>query len=181
MFNYYYRQNSTPTVPTTPTSLTTPTTPSVVQTTASPTPYSQMQSIITDIIELYHKEMMNMNMYQQLLEVTNDMEQEEAIEEVIENTANNLNYLRQIYLGLTGDTLEELPIESRAENNVSYNDLLKGSLLSKLDTLNQYEYIYRVIPIRPYQDILFGIMINQLKDAAIYNYLISTYSQSQLY
>ena len=187
MYNYYYRQNTAP-IPTTTT--TTPTTAPVPTTTTTPTmspntpepltpaqPYAQMQEIIADIVELYHSELMNIKTYDDLLALAPNLEDQELIEDIIDNTNQNILYLEQIYLGLTGDVIDKLPLGTRISHNLSYAELLNNTLFSKTDTLGQYETIYRMIPIQPYKDVLFNSIIFQLKDATTSNYLISTQMQ----
>ncbi|HHX62775.1 MAG TPA: hypothetical protein GX707_18995 [Epulopiscium sp.] len=170
MYNYFYRQNPTPELMTQQL----PTTP------ASPTvklPYSQMQDLISDMVELYHNEIRNMNMYQPLLELSPNMEEEEIIQGIIDHTNNNILYLEQMYLGLTGDSIDKLAMPTEEFPNLSYTELLKNTLFSKTDTLEQYEVLYRLIPIQAYKDMLFQMIIGQLKDATSSNYLISIQTQ----
>lgn len=140
-------------------------------------PYAQMQEIITDIIELYHSELMNVAMYDQLLGLAPNLQDQELIQDMIDHTNQNILHLEQIYLGLTGDTIQKVPLSTRQINNSSYSDLLRASLFSKTDTLEQYESIYRMIPIQPYKDIMFHSIMCQLKDATTCNYLISVQTQ----
>lgn len=140
-------------------------------------PYAQMQEIITDIIELYHSELMNVAMYDQLLGLAPNLQDQELIQDMIDHTNQNILHLEQIYLGLTGDTIQKVPLSTRQINNSSYSDLLRASLFSKTDTLEQYESIYRMIPIQPYKDIMFHSIMCQLKDATTCNYLISIQTQ----
>lgn len=194
MYSYYYRQDTmpTPTLPTPDLSSETgmpftliPAQPDAqIQATDSniempstlmPTqPYAQMQEIIADIVELYHREAMNMSFYEALLELSPNQQDEELIQDIIDHTNQNLFHLEQIYLGLTGDVMDKLPLGNRTMDQISYSDLLKNTLFSKLDTLEQYELIYRMIPIQPYKDVLLNTLICQLKDAATCNYLIAT-------
>lgn len=136
-------------------------------------PYTQMQDIVSDIVELYHTELRNKRLYQPLQGLAPHMEQEEIILDIIEHTDNNILYLSQMYMGLTGDTIDALSMPEEDQPALSYPELLKNVLFSKTDTLDQYESIYRLIPIQPYKDLLFEIIINQLKDATAANYLIS--------
>lgn len=136
-------------------------------------PYSQMQDIVADIVELYHNEIKNLNMYQYLLDLSPNMEEEEIIENTIDHTKNNILYLGQMYLGLTGDTMEKLSMPTEEFLDLSYSDLLKNTLFSKTDTLEAYEMLYRMISIQPYKDVLFKIIVHQLEDASTSNYLIS--------
>lgn len=140
-------------------------------------PYAQMQEIIADIIELYHSERMNITMYDELLGLTPNLQDQELIQDMIDHTNQNILYLDQIYLGLTGDAIQEVPLGTRKTNDIPYSDLLRSTLFSKTDTLEQYESIYRMIPIQPYKDIMFHSIMNQLKDATTCNYLISTQTQ----
>lgn len=161
MYNYYYRQN-TPPVPT----MSQPLTPTQ--------PYAQMQEILTDIVELYHTELMNIKTYNELLALAPNLQDQELIEEIIDHTNQNILYLEQIYLGLTGDVIDKLPLGTRISSNLSYAELLRNTLFSKTDTLEQYETLYRMTPIQPYKDVLFNAIVCQLKDATTTNYLIST-------
>lgn len=136
-------------------------------------PYGQMQEIITDIIELYHNELINIAMYDELLGLAPNLQDEELIQDIINHTNQNILSLEQIYLGLTGDTIEAVPFGKRAANQLSYWDLLQSTLFSKTDSLEQYDAIYRMVPIQPYKDMLFSTIICQLKDATTCNYLIS--------
>ena len=174
MYNYYYRQNTTPT----PNMSQTTGTPSDMPQPLTPTqPYAQMQEIIADIVELYHNELMNIKTYDDLLALAPNQQDEELIEDIIDHTNQNILYLEQIYLGLTGDVIDKLPLGTRVVDNISYSELLRNTLFSKTDTLNQYETIYRMIPIQPYKDVLFNSIMCQLKDATSCNYLISTQMQ----
>jgi len=136
-------------------------------------PYAQMQEIIADIIELYHNELMNIDVYDELLGLAPNLQDQELIQDIINHTNQNILYLEQIYLGLTGDVIQKVSLGTRAVNNISYSDLLRAALFSKTDTLEQYETIYRMIPIQPYKDIMFHTIMCQLKDATTCNYLIS--------
>ena len=136
-------------------------------------PYAQMQDIVADIVELYHNEIRNLKMYQSLLDLSPNMEEEEIIENIIDHTNDHILYLSQMYLGLTGDTIEKLPMPNEELLDLSYSELLKNTLFSKTDTLEAYEMLYRLISIQPYKDVLFKIIICQLKDATSCNYLIS--------
>ena len=140
-------------------------------------PYSQMQDMITDIVELYHTEIRNMNIYQLLPELVPNMEEEEIVTDIIGHTKNNILYLEQMYLGLTGDTIDQLSMPQQEFPKLTYKELLKNTLFSKTDTLEQYETIYRLVPIQPYKDVLFEIIMCQLKDATSSNYLISMQTQ----
>lgn len=186
MYNYFYRQNTTPMPPKTPPTQLPIDTQKPEETQMTPAiltkkqPYSQMQDIVTDIVELYHTEIKNMNMYQPLLTLTPNMEQEEIILDIIDHTSNNILYLEQMYLGLTGDTIKKLAMPSQESPNLSYVELLKNTLFSKTDTLEQYEKIYRLVPIQPYKDVLFEVIMSQLKDATSCNYLISVQPQPQV-
>lgn len=181
------KQNQPPLTPATPTSnqgQATPATPTTNQTQTTPataatnqtqtTPYSQLQATINEITELYHTETANLDLYKRLLASAPNSEDAETIESLIENTTNNIMYLRQIYLGLTGNALDGMPMQSRVAKNMSYKQMLKSSFFSKIDTLGQYSMIHRTMPIRPYKDLLSDVIIVQLKDAATCNYLICT-------
>lgn len=159
MYNCFYRQNTTP-----------------APLTQHP-PYAQMQDIVSDIVELYHTEIRNLNIYELLLDLSHNMEDEEVIQGIIENTTNNIRSLSQMYLGFTGDTINELSMPKDEAPDLSFLDLLKNVLFSKTDTLAYYNTLYNLIPIQPYKDALFEIIINQLKDATSCNYLISTQIQ----
>lgn len=177
MYNYSYRQNITPI----PTSVQDAENTQITQVPLTKKqPYSQMQDIIMDIIELYHNEVRNMDMYQPLLELAPNMEQEEIIQGIIDHTSNNIRYLEQMYLGLTGNTIDKLSMPAQESPKLSYVELLKTTLFSKTDTLEQYETIYRLIPIQPYKDVLFETIICQLKDATSTNYLISIQPNPQV-
>ncbi len=174
MSNYFYRKNIVPTTPETINNAE----PSPSADNLTPQlPYSQMQDIVTDIVELYHTEIRNMNMYQLLPELVPNMEEEEIITDIIAHTKNNVLYLEQMYLGLTGDTIDQLSMPQQEFPKLTYKELLRNTLFSKTDTLEQYETIYRLIPIQPYKDVLFEIIMCQLKDASSTNYLISIQTQ----
>lgn len=136
-----------------------------------------MQEIITDIVELYHNELMNKKIYSELLESVPNWQDEELIQDIIYHTDQNILSLEQIYLGLTGSVIEKLPMGTRESENLSYPQLLKNTLFSKTDTLEQYESIYRAIPFQPYKDVMFNSIMCQLKDATTCNYLISKQMQ----
>lgn len=164
MYNSYYRQDVAPV-----STLSEPLSP--IQ------PYAQMQEIITDIVGLYHNELMNIKTYDVLLGLAPNLQDEELIQDIINNTNQNILYLEQIYLGLTGEAMDKLPIGTRISDTIAYPELLRNTLFSKTDTLDQYETIYRMIPIQPYKDVLFNSIMCQLKDATTCNYLISTQMQ----
>lgn len=140
-------------------------------------PYSQMQDMVSDIVELYHTELKNKKMYQPLIDLVPNMEEEEIVMGIIDHTNNNIHYLSQMYMGLTGDTIDTSPMTLEEPPILSYKELLRNVLFSKTDTLEQYETIYRLIPLQPYKDLLFEIIICQLKDATSANYLISLQTQ----
>lgn len=142
-------------------------------------PYFQMQEVISDIIELYHNELRNINMYQPLLALAPNMEEEEIIKTIIDHTNDNSLYLSEIYVGLTGDTIDTLSNSVEEMPAISYTELLKNVLFSKTDTLEQYESVYRAIPMQPYKDLLFEIIISQLQDATSANYLLSAQTKSK--
>lgn len=159
MYNYSYRQNASNTISNELSNYET---------------YPLMQKIISSIVELYHKEHKNLDMYQSLLELSPNMEDEEIILDIIEQTTDNVRYLSQMYLGFTGDTINQFPAAQSDIPSLSFLELLKNTLFSKIDTLKQYEYLYSTIPIQPYKDVLLEIIIGQLKDATFSNYLISS-------
>lgn len=184
MSNYFYRQNVMP-----ETMVTTEPSPSpAAMTTAEPSqaqdlalpgpklPYSQMADTVGDIVEMYHTEIQNLNMYELLPNLVPNMEEDEIITGIIDHTKNNISYLEQMYLGLTGETIDKLPMPEQQFPKLTYKELLKNTLFSKTDTLEQYETIYRIIPLQPYKDMLFQIIVSQLKDATSCNYLISVQS-----
>lgn len=175
MSNYFYRENIMPgpSMPKTNTNAE----PSLSPGLTTKPPYTQMAEIITNIIELYHKEIRNLNMYQLLPSLVPNMEEEEIVIAIIDHTKNNIHYLEQMYLGLTGDTIDQLSMPAQEFSTLTYKELLKNTLFSKTDTLEQYETIYRMIPIQSYKDLLFEIIISQLKDATSSNYLISLQTQ----
>ncbi len=185
MYNYSYGQNIVPeaTMPSTQINYLNKTTtnaePSPIpESPLTPKPpYVHMEETISDIVELYHNEIKNLNMYQLLPALVPNMEEEEIITSIINHTKNNILYLEQIYLGLTGDTIDKLPMPKQQFPKLTYKELLKNTLFSKTDTLEQYETVYRIIPIQPYKDILFEILMSQLKDATSSNYLISIQTQ----
>lgn len=140
-------------------------------------PYYQMADTVGDIVEIYHTELRNLNMYEVLPSLVPNMEEDEIITNIIDHTKSNINYLEQMHLGLTGEPIDKLPMPKQEIPKLTYKELLKNTLFSKTDTLDQYETIYRVIPFQPYKDMLFQIIMSQLKDATSSNYLISTQTQ----
>lgn len=140
-------------------------------------PYAQMQDIVSNIMELYHTEIRNLNMYESLLGLVPNMEDEELIQDIIDNTTRNIDYLSQMYLGFTGDPMDPLSMPKEELPDISFLELLKNTLFSKTDTLKQYEAIYRLVPLQPYKDLLFEMILTQLKDATACNYLISIQTQ----
>lgn len=109
--------------------------------------------------------------YDQLIRLAPTREQADIIASIRDDERSHNQMLREMYFHLTGQQVE--PGNAQEESPpATYAEGLKTALFGELSAVERYRKMWFGLPPGVYKDTAFGILLDELKHADKYNYLI---------
>ncbi|MNW46262.1 Rubrerythrin [compost metagenome] len=110
--------------------------------------------------------------YTELIHLAPSQEQVTIIESIRNDERGHNKMFREMYRALTGQTITGTSNEQYEKVN-SYTEGLQRALMGELSAVERYRKIWFGLPAGIYKDTVFGIILDELKHADKYNYLIT--------
>ena len=111
--------------------------------------------------------------YTLLLSLTNNREDINIINSIIEDEKKHNQMLRKIYFELTENKLLEDRNEEFRDNMLNYRKNLQKALMGELDAVKKYRKIMAVMPDKRKYSMIMEILTDELRHANLYNFLIT--------
>lgn len=109
--------------------------------------------------------------YDQLIKLAPSREQASIIASIRDDERGHNRMFRQMYRELTGYEVTGVDHEGYVEVR-SYSEGLQRALQGELAAVEKYRKIWFGLPHGVYRDTVFGIILDELKHASKYNYLL---------
>ncbi|MEK5261484.1 ferritin-like domain-containing protein [Paenibacillus sp. FSL L8-0663] len=110
--------------------------------------------------------------YGELINLAPSQEQVAIIESIRNDERGHNKMFREMYRALTGQEIAGISSE-QYERVQSYTEGLQRALMGELGAVERYRNIWFGLPAGIYKDTVYGIILDELKHAAKYNYLIT--------
>ncbi|MEF3307552.1 ferritin-like domain-containing protein [Paenibacillus sp. GYB004] len=110
--------------------------------------------------------------YDELIQLAPNRQQAAMIEGIRNDERTHNQMFRDMYMALTGQTVTGISNEAYTKVQ-SYAEGLERALSGELAAVEKYRKIWFGLPAGIYKDTVFGIILDELKHADKYNYLIS--------
>ncbi|MFF2091175.1 ferritin-like domain-containing protein [Paenibacillus sp. NPDC058174] len=110
--------------------------------------------------------------YDELINLAPSQEQVAIIESIRNDERGHNQMYREMYRALAGQEITGISSE-QYERVHSYIEGLQRALMGELGAVEKYRRIWFGLPVGIYKDTVFGIILDELKHAAKYNYLIT--------
>lgn len=110
--------------------------------------------------------------YDELIALAPSQEQVSIIETIRNDERGHNMMLREMYRALTGQDITGISNEQYQQVS-SYKEGLERALMGELGAVERYRSIWFGLPAGIYKDTVQGILLDELKHAAKYNYLIT--------
>ena len=110
--------------------------------------------------------------YSMLIDQAISDEDKDIIRIIRDNEITHNKLLRDVYYALTGTTLPQSTSNAKMQP-MSYLDNLKKSLMSEVEAANKYRKIMSAMPDKSSSSSIMHILVDELRHADLYNYLIS--------
>jgi rubrerythrin len=132
-----------------------------------------LQKSLNLIKEAVHGEREDELFYDYLISVAPSKEEKDIIASIRDDERKHNVMFRRIYKAFTGMAVPS-GVEETFQKPSSYLDGIKRALFGELKAVEKYREIRKGLPMRPYRDVLFEIITDELKHASKYNYLYTT-------
>ncbi|MBD3919332.1 ferritin-like domain-containing protein [Paenibacillus sp. PR3] len=110
--------------------------------------------------------------YEELIRLAPDQMQRNIIASIRDDERGHNQMFRSMYKELTGQEIGPSP-EVPFQKPVSYLDGIVSALFGELSAVEKYRSIWSGLPAGVYQNTLLGIILDEQKHAAKYNYLFA--------
>jgi rubrerythrin len=110
--------------------------------------------------------------YDELIKLAPSQEQAEMIESIRNDERGHNTMFRGIYKALTGHEITGISNEQYTEVQ-SYSEGLQRALQGELSAVEKYRNIWFGLPPGIYKDTVNGIILDEVKHASKYNYLLT--------
>jgi rubrerythrin len=110
--------------------------------------------------------------YDELINLAPSQDQAVMIESIRNDERSHNKMFREMYHELTGQEISGISSE-QYERVQSYTEGLQRAMLGELGAVERYRNIWFGLPAGIYKDTLYGIILDELKHATKYNYLIT--------
>jgi len=110
--------------------------------------------------------------YNELIHLAPSKEQAAIIESIRNDERGHNKMFREMYRALTGQDITGVSNE-QYERVKSYPEGLQRALMGELGAVEKYRSIWFGLPAGIYKDTVYGVILDELKHAAKYNYLIT--------
>lgn len=131
-----------------------------------------MQQALNLIKESVQGERNDELFYDELIQLAPNRQQAAMIEGIRNDERTHNQMFRDMYMALTGQSVTGISNEVYTKVG-SYAEGLERALNGELAAVEKYRKIWFGLPAGIYKDTVFGIILDELKHADKYNYLIS--------
>jgi len=110
--------------------------------------------------------------YDQLIQLAPNKDEAAIIAGIRDDERRHNQLFRYIYKAYTGCEIESVG-NGEPEKVTSYTAGIQKALFGELAAVEKYYAIWHGLPPGPYRDIVFGIILDELRHASKYNYLFA--------
>ncbi|MDF2660777.1 MAG: hypothetical protein K0Q94_3568 [Paenibacillus sp.] len=110
--------------------------------------------------------------YDELIKLAPSQEQAKIIESIRNDERGHNKMFREMYRALTGHEITGISNEQYTKVQ-SYPEGLQRALQGELSAVEKYRNIWFGLPAGIYKDTVYGIILDELKHASKYNYLLT--------
>lgn len=135
-------------------------------------PHPQLSLALDEIRKAVQGEREDELFYDYLISLAPTKDEKEIIESIRNDERKHNQLFRKIYKDFTGNEINTMN-EENLKKPSSFMDGIRTALFGELKAVDKYKAIRRALPIGAYKDMLFDIIMDELKHASKYNYLFS--------
>lgn len=110
--------------------------------------------------------------YNLLLQQTSSLEAKEIIKSIRDDEKKHNQILRKLYYDFTGQVVPTNTFLNKTENYSTFNKNLKTAMFGELDAVKKYRKILSTMPSGDSYTLLMAIILDELRHANLYNFLI---------
>ncbi|GGH16633.1 ferritin-like domain-containing protein [Paenibacillus segetis] len=110
--------------------------------------------------------------YDELIRMAPTVDQQNIIISIRDDERKHNVMFRDIYRSLTGREVTGISNEEFIKPS-SYLEGIQKALFGELSAVEKYREIWKGLPVGPYRDALFEIILDELKHSSKYNYLFT--------
>lgn len=116
--------------------------------------------------------------YNLLLQQASSLETKEIIKSIRDDEKKHNQILRKLYYEFTGQILPNDTFLNKTNNYTTFNENLKKAMFGELNAVKKYRKILGTMPSGNSYTLLMAIVLDELRHANLYNFLIHEYNQS---
>lgn len=135
-------------------------------------PHPQLSLALDEIRKAVQGEREDELFYDYLISLAPTKDEKEIIESIRNDERKHNQLFRKIYKDFTGNDINTMN-EENLKKPSSFMDGIRTALFGELKAVDKYKAIRRALPIGAYKDMLFDIIMDELKHASKYNYLFT--------
>ncbi|MDI9215527.1 ferritin-like domain-containing protein [Clostridium tertium] len=135
-------------------------------------PHPQLSLALDEIRKAVQGEREDELFYDYLISLAPTKDEKEIIESIRNDERKHNQLFRKIYKDFTGNEINTMN-EENLKKPSSFIDGIRTALFGELKAVDKYKSIRRALPIGAYKDMLFDIIMDELKHASKYNYLFT--------
>ncbi|WP_111928552.1 ferritin-like domain-containing protein [Clostridium tertium] len=135
-------------------------------------PHPQLSLALDEIRKAVQGEREDELFYDYLISLAPTKDEKEIIESIRNDERKHNQLFRKIYKDFTGNEINTMN-EENLKKPSSFMDGIRTALFGELKAVDKYKAIRRAFPIGAYKDMLFDIIMDELKHASKYNYLFT--------
>ncbi|WP_270851418.1 ferritin-like domain-containing protein [Clostridium tertium] len=135
-------------------------------------PHPQLSLALDEIRKAVQGEREDELFYDYLISLAPTKDEKEIIESIRNDERKHNQLFRKIYKDFTGNEINTMN-EENLKKQSSFMDGIRTALFGELKAVDKYKAIRRALPIGAYKDMLFDIIMDELKHASKYNYLFT--------
>lgn len=135
-------------------------------------PHPQLSLALDEIRKAVQGEREDELFYDYLISLVPTKDEKEIIESIRNDERKHNQLFRKIYKDFTGNEINTMN-EENFKKPSSFIDGIRTALFGELKAVDKYKSIRRALPIGAYKDMLFDIIMDELKHASKYNYLFT--------
>lgn len=135
-------------------------------------PHPQLSLALDEIRKAVQGEREDELFYDYLISLALTKDEKEIIESIRNDERKHNQLFRKIYKDFTGNEINTMN-EENLKKPSSFMDGIRTALFGELKAVDKYKAIRRALPIGAYKDMLFDIIMDELKHASKYNYLFT--------
>lgn len=135
-------------------------------------PHPQLSLALDEIRKAVQGKREDELFYDYLISLAPTKDEKEIIESIRNDERKHNQLFRKIYKDFTGNEINTMN-EENLKKPSSFMDGIRTALFGELKAVDKYKAIRRALPIGAYKDMLFDIIMDELKHASKYNYLFT--------